>query len=162
MFKSEYPVASRSKSQVVRRDQRRQPLWAVEPFQQLKHSPSILLVQISGGFICQQHGRPSDERPGNCDALLFPTREFPCAVISPIFQANLREPLPRHPQRRSEIVAAQQQRHGYVFRSRKIRQQLMTLPEKTNCSVSECRERCVIIRFNRFICEVYCTARWRV
>ncbi len=135
---------------------------AVQPFQQLKHSPSILLVQISGRFICQQHGRPSDERPGNGDALLFPSGEFPCAVIRPIFQANLRKPLPRHPQRRSEIFAAQKQRHGYIFCSRKIRQQLMTLPEKTHRAVSKFRERNVIIRFNGFICEVYCTARWRV
>ena len=72
---------------------------AVQPFQQLEHGPSILLVQISGGFICQQHGRPSDERPSYSDALLFPSGEFPRAVVRPIFQANLREPLPRHPQR---------------------------------------------------------------
>ena len=83
-------------------------------------------------------------------------------MIRPIFQANLRKPLPRHPQRRSEIFAAQQQRHSYIFCSRKIRQQLMTLPEKTHRAVSKFRERNVIIRFNGFICEVYCTARWRV
>jgi hypothetical protein len=33
MFKSEYPVAPRGKSQIVRRDQRRQPMRAVQPFQ---------------------------------------------------------------------------------------------------------------------------------
>ena len=100
----------------------------MQPLQQLEHSPSILLVQIPGRFICQQHRRPSDERPGNRDALLFPPGEFPCAVIDPVFQANLREPLPRRFQCSREIVAAHQQRHGYVFRSRKIRQQLVTLP----------------------------------
>jgi hypothetical protein len=55
MFKSEYPVAARGKSKVVRRDERRQPVRAVQPFQHLKHGPSILLVQIPGRFIGQQH-----------------------------------------------------------------------------------------------------------
>jgi len=90
MFKSEYPVAPRSESQIVGRDERRQSVRAVQPFEEFKHSPSILLVQISGRFICQQHGWPSDERPGYRDALLFPSGEFPCTVIRPIFQADLR------------------------------------------------------------------------
>lgn len=122
MFKSEYPVAPRGKCQVVRRDERRQPMRAVQPFQYLEHGPSILLVQIPGRFICQQHRRPSDERPGNGDALLFPSREFPCAMIGPAFQANLRDPLPRCRHRGSKILAAQQKRHSYVFCRRKIRQ----------------------------------------
>src|SRR2546427_5390835 len=33
---------------IVRGDERRQLVRAVQPFQQLEHSPSILLVQISG------------------------------------------------------------------------------------------------------------------
>jgi hypothetical protein len=107
MFQPENSVTPRGERQIVRRDERRQVMRAVQPFQQLEHSPSILLVQISGRFICQQNARPGDERPGNRDALLFPSGEFPCAVIGPMFQANLREPLSRHPQRRSEILAAQ-------------------------------------------------------
>jgi hypothetical protein len=107
VFKSEYPVTPGSECQIVRRDERRQPVPAVQPFQHLKHGPSIMLVKISSRFICQQHGRLSDERPGDCDALLFPSREFPCAVIRPIFQANLRDPLPRGTQSGSKTFAAQ-------------------------------------------------------
>src|SRR6266404_3249838 len=162
MLQRKYPVTPRGERQVVRRDQRRQLVRAVQPFQQLEHSPSILLVQISRRFICQQHARPSDERPGDRDALLFPSGEFTCAVIGPVFQANLREPLPRHPQRGSKIFAAHQQRHGYVFRSRKIGQQLMTLPQKSDGTIPKLRQRRVINRFNGFRCEVYCTARCRV
>jgi hypothetical protein len=81
---------------------------AVQPFQQLKHGPSILLVQISRRFICQQHGRPGDERPGNRHALLFPSGEFPRSVIGPVFQPNLRKPLPRRPQRGIKILSAHQ------------------------------------------------------
>jgi len=37
MFQSQNPVASRGELQIVRRDQRRQFVRAVQPFQQLKH-----------------------------------------------------------------------------------------------------------------------------
>src|SRR6266700_867062 len=139
MLQRQYPVAPRGERQVVRRDQRRQLVRAVQPFQQLKHGPSILLVQISRRFICQQHGRPGDERPGNRHALLFPSGEFPCPVIGPIFQPNLRKPLPRHPQRSIKIFSAHQQRHSYVLRCRKIRQQLVALPQKSNGTIPEFR-----------------------
>src|SRR5216684_916696 len=162
MFQRQNPVTTRGERQVVRGDERRQLVRAVQPFQQLEHSPSILLVQISGRFICQQHARPSDERPGDRNALLFPSGEFTCAVIGPVFQANLREPLPRHPQRGSKIFAAHQQRHGYVFRSRKIRQQLVALPQKSDGTIPEFRQRRVMNRFNGFRIEVYFTARWCV
>jgi hypothetical protein len=65
-------------------------------------------------------------------------------VVRPIFQANLRKPLPRRPQRSSEIFAAQEQRHGYIFCSRKISQQLVALPEKPHRAVSKLRKRRVI------------------
>src|SRR6266704_1527556 len=90
MLQRQYPVTPRGERQVVRRDQRRQLVRAVQPFQQLEHSPSILLVQIPGRFICQQHPRPGDERPGNRDALLFPSGEFPRAGIGPVLQAHFR------------------------------------------------------------------------
>src|ERR1700674_841473 len=132
LFQSQNTIAPRSEHQVGRRQRRGQFVRAVQPLQQLEHGPSILLVQISGRFICQQHARPSDERPGDRDALLFPSGEFTCAVIGPIFQTNLRQPLPRHPQCGSKIFAAHQQRHGYVFRSRKVRQQLVALPQESD------------------------------
>ena len=65
----------------------------MQPFQQLKHGPSILLVQISGGFICQQNGRLGDERPSYRDALLFPSGKLPCAVVGSIREPYFREPL---------------------------------------------------------------------
>src|SRR5713226_2338048 len=162
VFQRQYPVTPRGERQVVRRDQRRQLVRAVQPFQQLEHGPSIPLVQIPGRFICQQHRRPGDERPGNRDALLFPSGEFPCAVISSMFQAHLRDPLPCHPKRGSKTFTAHQQRHGHVLRSRKVRQQLVALPQKSNGTIPKLRQRRVINRFNGFRCEVYCTARWRV
>ena len=134
----------------------------MQPFQQLKHGPSILLVQISGRFICQQHGRLGDERPSDRDTLLFPSGKLPCAVIGPVCKADFREPLPRRCQRGSEILAAQQQRHSYIFGSRKIRQQLMPLPQKSHRAISKFRNGRVLIRFNGFRSEVYCTACWRV
>ena len=79
----------------------------MQPFQQLKHGPSILLVQISGGFIGQQHGRLGDKRPSDRNSLLFPSGKLPCAVIGSICESDFREPLPRFLQRGSETFAAQ-------------------------------------------------------
>jgi len=107
VFQRQDAVATRGERQVVRDDQGRQLVHAVQPFQQLEHGPSILLVQISGRFICQQHGWPGDERPCNRHALLFPSREFPRAVIDPVFQSDLREPLPRFLKCGGEFFAAQ-------------------------------------------------------
>src|SRR5215469_12200617 len=162
VFQRQDAVTTRGERQIVRHDEGRQFVHTMQPFQQLEHGPSILLVQISGRFICQQHGRPGDERPCNRHALLFPSREFPRAVIGPVFQPDLREPLPRFFKRGGEFLTAQQQRHGYVFRSRKIRQQLVALPQKSHGAIPEFRQRRVIICFNGFRIEVYFTARWRV
>jgi hypothetical protein len=95
MLQSNDPVASCCQRKVVRRDQRRQAMRAMQPFQQLEHGPSILLVQISGRFIRQQHARPCDERPGNRNTLLFPARKFSRTVFGPILEPNLRQPFPR-------------------------------------------------------------------
>src|ERR1700732_4465306 len=108
MFQGQYTVATRGERQVVRRDQRRQLVRAMQPLQQLEHGPSILLVQVSGRFIRQQHGRPGDERPGNGDALLFPARKLPCTVLRPLLQADLREPLACCVHRRRKNLTSQQ------------------------------------------------------
>jgi hypothetical protein len=135
---------------------------AMQPLQQLQHGPSILLVQISGRFIRQQHARPCDERPGNRYTLLFPARKFSRTVFGPVLQPNLRQPFPRRFQGSRLWFSAHQQRHRYVLCSRKIRQQLMPLPEKPHGSIAKLRQSRVFIRFNRFVCKVYCTARWSV
>src|SRR5581483_2429968 len=131
VLQSEDAVAALRQRQIVRRDQRRQLVLAVQPFQQSKHGPSILLVKISGGFIRQQHARPGDERPGDRHTLLFPAGKLPCAMVRPVRQADLREPFPRRFERLRNRLAPQQQRHRYVFGRRKIRQQLVPLPQKT-------------------------------
>jgi hypothetical protein len=162
MFQPNHPIAFGSQRQVVRRNQRRQAMSAMQPLKQLEHGPSILLVKISGRFIRQQHARPSDERPGNRNTLLFPARKFSRTVFGPVAQPNLRQPFPRRFQRVWLWFSAHQQGHRYVLRCRKIRQQLMPLPEKPHGSIAKFRQSRVIIRFNRFIRKVYCTARWSV
>jgi hypothetical protein len=95
MIESHNAVTPLGQRQVVRRNQRRQAMRTVQPFQQLKHGPSILLVQVSGRFICQQHLGPGDERPSDRNALLFPSRKLSGAVVGPILQAHFRQPLAR-------------------------------------------------------------------
>jgi len=134
----------------------------MQPLKQLEHGPSILLVQISGRFICQQHARPCDERPGYRYTLLFPARKFSRTVFGPVLEPNLRQPFARCFQRDWLWFSAHQQRHRYVLCRGKIRQQLMPLPEKPHGSIAKFRQSRVFIRFNRFMRKVYCTARWSV
>src|SRR5260370_38134969 len=162
MFQRQNPVTTRGERQIVRGDERRQLVRAVQPFQQLEHGPSILLVQISGRFICQQHARPCDERPGNRNTLLFPARKFSRTVFGPVLQPNFRQPLARRFQRDWLCFSAHQQRHRDMLYGRKIRQQLMPLPEKPHGSSAKFRPSRGFIRFNRFVPTVYCTARWSV
>jgi len=162
MFQSNHAVTSCCQRQIVRRDERREAMRAMQPFQQLEHGPSILLVQISGGFICQQHARPCDERPGNRDTLLFPARKFTRTVFGPVLQPNLRQPFPRCFQRDWLWFSAHQQGHRYILRRRKIRQQLMPLPEKPHGPIAKFRQSRVFICFDRFMRKVYCTACWSV
>src|SRR5260221_5875342 len=122
MFQSHHTVTFCRQRQVVRRDQRRQTMRAMQPLQQLEPSPSILLVQISGRFIRQQHTRPSDERPGNRNTLLFPARKFSRTVFGPVLQPNLRQPFARRFERDWLWLSAHQQRHRYVLCRCKIRQ----------------------------------------
>jgi hypothetical protein len=139
MFQSHHAIASCGQRQIVRRDKRRQAMRAMQPFQQLEHSPSIQLVQISGRFICQQHTRPCDERPGYRYTLLFPARKFPCTVFGPVLQPNLRQPLARRFQRDWLCFSAHQQRHRYILCRCEIRQQLMPLPEKPHGPIAKFR-----------------------
>jgi hypothetical protein len=122
VFQCKNPIASLRESQIVRRDQRRQPMRPVQPFQQLEYGPSIPLVQVSGRFIRQQHARPGDEGPGNRHALLFPSRKFSREVAGALRQANFGKPISRLFQAFRNRLPPQQQRHRYVFCCRKIRQ----------------------------------------
>src|SRR5437762_14145786 len=38
---------------------------------------------------------------------------------------------------------------------------ILALPQKSDGTIPKLRQRRVINRFNGFLCEVYCTARWR-
>ena len=60
MLKSQDAIAPFGEGLIVSRDERRQAMLPVQALQELEHSPSILLVQISGGFISEK-----DPRRGN-------------------------------------------------------------------------------------------------
>ena len=146
----------------MRRDQRRQSVRPVQPLQQLEYGQSIPLVQVSGRFIRQQHARPGDEGPGNRHALLFPSGKLSCQVSGTLRQTNFSQPNSRLFETPRNRLSPQKQRHRYIFFCRKVRQQLMPLPQKTYGAIAKIRKRRFIIGFNSFRFEVYSTACWRV
>ena len=85
-----------------------------------------------------------------------------CAVGSR-FQADFPEPARGGLERLTVPLAAHQQWHRHIFGRRKISQQVVPLPYKTDRAIAALiRKLAFPKRICRFLLEVYCTARWRV
>ncbi len=122
----------------------------------------VLLVQISRGFIRQKNLRVIDQGTSDGYALLFAPRKLPCPVIRPRGQPYLPQPTSGRRERFIPTPSPDQQRHGDVLRSRKVRQQTMPLPNEPNRTIPKVRKRRIMKRIKRLSGEVYCTTRGRV
>src|ERR1039458_2681616 len=80
LFHTQYAVAAPRERQVVRDQNRSELMRAVQTFQKFEDHLPGPEIQISRGFVGQQHGRLSHQRPGQYDALLFSTRQLTRAM----------------------------------------------------------------------------------
>jgi hypothetical protein len=108
----------------------------VETLHELENIPSVLFVQISGRFIGKQQCGIVHQRARYCHALLLASGKLSGPLFGSTGQPHLCKPLTRRSTRLPQRYTANQQRHRYVFRSRKIRQEVMTLPDKTNGAIA--------------------------
>ena len=74
LFEPENSVAGGGKAGIVGGDYRRQAAFCVHFSKQGVQGVSGVLVQVAGWFIGQKQGWLHDQRPGNRNSLLFPTR----------------------------------------------------------------------------------------
>jgi acyl-CoA thioesterase-1 len=109
----------------------------METLHELENISSVLFVQISGRFIGKQQCGMVHQRAGNCHALLLASGKLSGPLFGSTGQPHLCKPLTRRAKRLPQCHTPNQQRHRYVFRSREIRQEVMTLPDKTNGAIAK-------------------------
>jgi hypothetical protein len=61
---------------VVRDQQQRRAVDAVESEQEVENMLAVLLIEVAGRFVCQQYLRLVRERAGDGHALLFAARKL--------------------------------------------------------------------------------------
>ena len=111
----------------------------VQPFNQVEDAAGGSLVQVAGGLVGQQQPGMVDQRAGQCHALLLAAAQLAGPMVAAILQAHFAEPLCRRRERLGFAQAASQQRHGDVFQSRELRQQVMKLPDVADLAIAEGR-----------------------
>src|SRR5208282_2747981 len=162
MLKAQHAVAALSQSQVVSRQHRSQPLLLVQPAQQGEDGLRGVLVQIAGRFVGKQKGRLAGKRACDGHALLLSPREFRRAMPAALREPHPFQPVTRRGQGFIHRHASQQQRKRGVFFRRKIGQQVVSLPDKSNPPIPKISQSRGGKRGERFPLEVYCTACWSV
>jgi acyl-CoA thioesterase-1 len=116
-----------------------QQVRAMQALNQIHNCQGVEFIEIAGGFIGQQHSRLGHERPRNRHALLLSSGQLRRSVLGTSSQPNFGEPFIGPLERLGISNVAHQERHSYVFGSRKIRQEMMPLPDEANSPVSEHR-----------------------
>ena len=96
-------------------------------------------VEIAGGFVREHAGRPGNQRPGDGGALPFATGELRRLVVQPGIEADARQHLRRRRRRPGMALPPHQERHGHVFQSRELHQQVVKLVDEAQCFVAQAR-----------------------
>src|ERR1035437_3460785 len=135
---------ARGQIHVVRHHDRGEAVTLVQPLDQIKDAVGGVLVQVAGGLVGQEQARIVDQRAGQCHALLLAARELAGPMAASIREVNFPEPVGRCVQRLPLADAAGKQRHGHVFQSAELRQQVLELPDIADLAVA--KGRCLLRR----------------
>ena len=100
----------------------------MQPLNQPEHRLRRPVIQIPRRLVRQQNLRLRHQSPRQANPLLLPAAQLTRPVRSPIRQPHLAQPEPRLLQRRRPPHSPRQQRHRHILQSRKLRQQIMKLP----------------------------------
>jgi hypothetical protein len=93
----------------------------VQSFKQIEDPSGSGLVQIAGRFVGQQEPGITDQSPGQRHALLLSTGELSRAMIAAVLQIDLLKPFRCLIKRLPLYHSTREERHGYVFKRRKLR-----------------------------------------
>jgi hypothetical protein len=130
-------MAAARERQIVRSDEGGELVLAMEPSDQIENRFRRVPVQITGWLIGQQQLGAGDERAGQRNSLLLSARKLSGAVMSALFQSNLAQPAMRLRLGLLPGLPSQKQRHGNIFRSRKLGQQIVELPHEAGLLIAK-------------------------
>jgi hypothetical protein len=97
----------------------------------------VLAVKVTGRFVCQDHCRIIDKRPGNRHPLLFPARELRRFVFQPVLQVQESQQFPCPGFHFPAWPPGDKPGYTYIFEGTELRQQMMELEDKAYFQVPE-------------------------
>ena len=109
--------------------------------QQLHHLSGVGCVQVAGGLVCQQQGRPGDERPPQAHPLLLPAGQLVREGIQLALDAQLLHNALQLARRRA--AAVQQKGQQQVLLHGEQRDQIIELIHQPDLAAAEDRQRLV-------------------
>jgi len=80
-----------------------------------------MVVEVSGGLICEQKLRTCDKRSRQSHSLLLTAGEFARPVMRAWFQTDLAQPARSFSFYFSPCPSSQKEGHGYILESREFR-----------------------------------------
>jgi hypothetical protein len=107
-------------------------MGSVQSFHEVQQCQGRISVQVSSGFISQDQGRFSRDRPGNGDSLLLASRELERAAVLHPFEANFRQNLPNLRLPLSRWDPPEQKNELRIFFGAEDRHQVEGLKDKAN------------------------------
>src|SRR6187402_259509 len=114
-------------------------MFPVQTLDQRKYNLPSASIQIAGRFVRQKQFWLGYQRPSQRGPLLFAAAQFSAAVLRPVRQFDLSQPASRPFQGFATGHTARQQRHGDILFRRKLRQQVMKLPDISDLTVAKLR-----------------------
>ncbi len=152
-------MAPSCKRQIMRRNQRRQLVLAVQSRHQLKNHLPGAAIEIAGRLVRQQNLRLRDQCPSQRQPLLFAAGKLSRTMLPALGQTHLAEPPRSFLLGGRERLPARQQRHGDILKSGEFRQQVVELPHIADFAVTKLGRGILGKRIHVKVCAVYGTRR---
>ena len=152
-------MAPSCERQVVRCNQRRQLVLAMQSREQLENYFGGSPIEIASGFVRKQKLRLADQSPGQGQPLLLTAGQFARAVMTSILKANFAKPTRGVSFGLCAGNAAGQQRHSNILQGGKFRQQIVKLPDKADLAIAKFGGSIIGERIHQGVGAVYGTGR---
>ncbi len=132
-------------------------MLAMQAGNQFENQLSGAAIEVTGGFICQEDLRLSDERSSQRKSLLFSSGKFAGAVMTTLLESNLTQPPRCFRLCGGQILATRQKRHRDVFQSREFGKKVVKLPYIADFAVTKLSGVIFRKRIHVRVCAVYGT-----
>jgi hypothetical protein len=116
------------------------PLFPVDPEQEIVHLFPDLGIQVSRGFIGQDHFRIQHQRPGHSHPLLLAPGELAGFMVKPVFKPQLDQNPFRRPSRLFQGPPLNQSGHQGIFQGAEFRKEMVELENKAYVAVAQLRQ----------------------